>query len=278
MYLADCYAQNGQTASAWAMFKEAATAANAANQKDRARTATQKADELEKKLAYVAITFASGADVAGLEVKRDGDVVGKATIGTKLPVDPGKHTFEASAPGKKPWSTTIEIPNAPGSTTVTIPALADAPADAAPATPADGAKDQPPPAAPQGADAAQESGWPAQKTAALVAGGVGVVGVAIGAIFGVMTISSWGTAQDTCADEGEDALQCDEAGVDAGERAKTNGTISTIGFIVGGVGLAAGVVLWVTAPSGSPEKTGKSIRVTPALGPGIAGLEVGGRF
>src|SRR5205823_5224096 len=109
LYLADCFEKNGQTASAWSQFLDAAAAARAAGQPDREKKARERASALEGRLNRLSITLLPGADVAGLEVKRDGVVVPKAAFGTPVPIDPGEHVVAASAPGKRPWSTRVPI-------------------------------------------------------------------------------------------------------------------------------------------------------------------------
>src|SRR5580698_2670520 len=49
--LATCYERNGQVASAWVTYKEAATVARKADQPERAQLARRKAAELEPKLS-----------------------------------------------------------------------------------------------------------------------------------------------------------------------------------------------------------------------------------
>ncbi|HEY2733078.1 MAG TPA: tetratricopeptide repeat protein, partial [Polyangiales bacterium] len=44
LYLAECYEKLGRTASAWAMFREASSAARAEGQSDRSKTGTARAD------------------------------------------------------------------------------------------------------------------------------------------------------------------------------------------------------------------------------------------
>src|SRR3954463_3119256 len=56
--LADCWGHSGPTASAWAMFLDAAAAARAANQEDRAKVAKERAGKLEPKLAHMTIRIA----------------------------------------------------------------------------------------------------------------------------------------------------------------------------------------------------------------------------
>ena len=66
----------------------------------------------------------------------DGLQIGRAALGTPTPVDPGKHVVEAKAPGKKPWSETVEIGAASDNKTVTVPVLEVEPGALAGAPPA----------------------------------------------------------------------------------------------------------------------------------------------
>ncbi len=62
----------------------------------------------------------------GLEIRRDGVAVLQAELDSALPVDPGSHTLEASAPGKQPWSTTVQIGADAPNVVVDVPELAEA--------------------------------------------------------------------------------------------------------------------------------------------------------
>ena len=64
--LGDCYDKNGQTASAWAQFIEAATAARKVGDARREQAARGRATALEGKLAKLAISISAAADVPGL--------------------------------------------------------------------------------------------------------------------------------------------------------------------------------------------------------------------
>ena len=123
LYLGECYARVGRSASAWATFREAASLASAANQLDRARQARLRATDLEPKLAYVKIVVPEAVlHLAGLAVLRDGDAVDLTLLGTSLPVDPGSTRIEVRAPGYEPFVNTAEI--APASRTdVEVPRL-----------------------------------------------------------------------------------------------------------------------------------------------------------
>jgi hypothetical protein len=129
--LADCYEHIGRTASAWAHFIGAASAAKAAGQPAREKAARDRAAALEPKLAHMAIVVPDAARVSGLEVKRDEETVGAAQWGQAVPVDPGQHAVVATAPGKRAYRAVLDVGEA-STTKVLIPSLEDAPADAAP--------------------------------------------------------------------------------------------------------------------------------------------------
>ena len=97
-----------------------------------------------------------------------------------------------------------------------------------------------------------------------VVGGVGVVGLAAGVIFGLSANSQ---RDDAVAAPG----QREAIGLE--DDAKSSATLSNVSFVVGGVLLAAGVTWWALDLKAS-KKTGTS---TPAmrvgLGPGIVHLE-----
>lgn len=118
--LAICYESMGRTASAWSLYLDVAGQAKATNQTDREKKARDAAKALEPKLSKLTIEVASPPE--GLEVRRNGQVVGQATWGTPVPVDPGEIKVTAMAPSRKLWEKTIKIEK-PGETTVKIPEL-----------------------------------------------------------------------------------------------------------------------------------------------------------
>jgi len=235
LYLAECYERTGHVASAWAQFTEAAQVAN--SQSDaRQEIARERAAALAPKLPK--LTFAVAGDAStNITIKRDGIIVGAATWATATPVDPGTHTVEASAPGKRPWTTTIEIAQAEEKR-VDVPVLEDAPVEATPGGPAK-----------QG-----ESGR-SQRTVGLALAGIGVVGVAFGTYFGLHAQSR---LDDSNADGHCNGNQCDRVGFDARNESRSAALASTISFIAGGVLIVGGAALFFTAPRASAV----------ALGPG----------
>jgi hypothetical protein len=77
---------------------------------------------------------------------------------------------------------------------------------------------------------------------AIVAGSVGVVGVGIGAIFGLQALSKKNDAQNACPN-----VCSDQQGADRWSDAKSTATVSTVAFIAGGVALGGAAALWFTA-------------------------------
>lgn len=251
--LADCYEKNGQIASAWARFHEALSNAQKLNRADREKTARERADKLEPRLIKLTI----GAKDHDLEVKLDGSPLDAAVLGTAVPVDPGKHTVEASAKGKKPWSTTIEVSEKNKVASLDIPALEDEPVSSPPAN-----ENKPKVEGP-----GDDGGGSNMKIIGIAVGAAGLAGIGVGSFFGLRTSSKWKEAKTHC----NTSYECDATGVDLTDQARSSGNIATLGFVAGGALLIGGVVLFLTAPSGKPAN-----KVNVGVGPGS--LVVGGTF
>jgi hypothetical protein len=239
--LAECYEKAGRLASAWTTFVEVAHAAQAAGRKDREAIARERAEALKPKLSYLAIKVPEGvANTPGLQIKRDGIVVGRPQWDAAVPVDSGQHAIEASAPDRKAWRTPITVTLGPGTTTITIPTLTVVQIAATPASRTITSE-----------DGAELGTWSSQRTIGLIVGGIGVAGVVVGAVFGVQSFNKNDDSNDYCMTGTPD--RCDETGLELREDATTAANVSTVTFVLGGAALAAGVVLFVTAPSKAPD-------------------------
>jgi hypothetical protein len=251
--LADAYEKNGQTASAYGAWREAGILARRLGETAHDVEAHQRGDKLEPLLSKLLLDVAAGNRGAGVTLKEDGREIPEAAWGTALPLDSGEHTVEASAPGKQTWKATVRIGATPGTTTTAVPVLEAA------ATPE----------AQGGAGAAPF--WGPRRIAGLSVGGAGIVSIAVGAILGVLS----GKQLSLAKSEGNcnAALTiCNQTGLDMDASAKTLAHGSTATFVIGGAAVAAGVVLWATAPSAGAAPT-SGVRVT--VGP-VAGAESGG--
>jgi len=85
----------------------------------------------------------------------------------------------------------------------------------------------------------------AQRMWSVVALATGGAGLAFGGVTGLLALGKRGQLDDTgkCTDGCPTSLKADV------DKLSTYRTLSTVGFIAGGVLSAAGIVLWVTAPS-----------------------------
>jgi hypothetical protein len=272
LVIALCHEAQGKTATAWAEFGVALGEARKDKRSDREAAAAQHMKAIEAKLTRLRIVVSTKVD--GLEVRRDGSRVGDAQWGTPLPVDPGDHAFEARAPGKKPWAKTLAVVGEGATVDVTIPPLEEDNLDGlvppilptSRAAPGSGA---PPSSRPADGDGSGDRG--ARLTWAAIVGGVGLVATGVGIGFGVSASSKWSDADKACPGGHCTRVADQRLGKDAG----TAADISTAMFVVGGIGLATGLVLWLTAPSGEPSSN-QAVRVTPMLTRDSGGLQVGG--
>ena len=265
--LGDCYEKAGQTASAWASFNHAEFMARNARDKPRGDEAARRAKALETQLSKLVIDVVAGSRAPGLEVRRDGTLLDAGLWGSAIPVDPGVHTIGATAPGKQAWTTTVLVETKPGVVTVRVPALIPAPRPQARAG-----------EAPSGSDDDQPSTWSTQRTAGLVVGGVGVVGVVIGAIFGVDAIGKNDDSLASCLPN--DPGQCDADGVELREDAYTSARVSTVVAALGGAAFVGGAIVFLTAPSAAPSKSTSTVTVVarPTLGMTGPGLVLQGEW
>jgi hypothetical protein len=260
--LADCYEKIGQTASAWAGFLEAASAAKSMGQIDREKVARERAAALAPRLSKLTITSSQAATLAGLEIKRDGAPVGRALWGTAIAVDPGSHAIEVTAPGKKPWQTVAKVEGDKASVVVTIPPLEDAPAQAQEAPKAEG----------QDASVDLSSAGKGRRTLGIIVAGVGVVGLGLGTAFALEARDNNESSFAHC--DPIDKNSCQPEGVNLRNDARTAGNLATVSVGVGMAALVAGAVLYFTAPSGEKPRA----LIVPSAAPGAAGLAVVGRY
>jgi hypothetical protein len=252
--LADCNEKLGKTASAWAQYREATSLARAAGSSEREKFATDRSKALEPHLSTLTIRVAAGdAGAAPVEVKRDGMSVNSAELGSAIPVDPGAHEVTAASPGMKAWSSKIDVGKDAAKVEVEVPKL----------EPADGTT--PATAGPTDESPAKSHGS-SLRPVAIAVGAVGIVGIGVGAFFGLSASSSWSEAKDTCNDVPNG---CSSEGVKQQQSASTKATVSTVAFIAGGAFLAAGTVLWFTAGSGDKQ-------TAIGIGPGM--IAARGRF
>ena len=205
---------------------------------DRRAQVDRETGELRGRVAHV--TIASNVD--GVVVALDDTPLASRPAGEALLVGEGRHKLTASRPG---FVTATRIVDIAGGDTVTIRL------DLTPEAP------PPPPVA-------RES---SNYTAAAAAGAAGVAGVAVGTVFGVLTMNGKSTLDGECSA----AKVCParaQGDIDAYSR---NGVISGVGFGVGAIGLVLGGYLFFHERGKEGPAAARSV-LTPWIGPATAGF------
>jgi hypothetical protein len=241
--LAECYEQRGLTASAHATFEAAREISTRTGRTDRAEVAELRKRRLEPMLRRLIIVPPNPAPKS-LVMHLDGQPLDRSRWNVPVPVDPGVHLIRASADAVPDYATRVPAPEVGTSASVPIPLPPH---------------QQPEPNRGRGLDG--------QRLGAIACGVLGAAGVVTGTVFGLQSQSKHEESDKYCT-----GRTCrDDRGVTLMDDARTAGTVSTIGFIVGGVGLGAAAVLWFTRPLGREAAT-----VEVGLGP--AAVRVAGRW
>jgi serine/threonine-protein kinase len=248
--LGDCYDQTGKPSRAWATFREAEAAAQHEGQSDRVKYAKRRAQETEAKLVRLTVDVPSDVRIPSLEVLRDGETLREPLWGSAVPVDPGDHLVEARAPGFKTFESRVTATHDPIVVRV-VPLEHEAPQTVEPPPPpaltappvtfeSERGTPLPPPPPPPSS---------AARTAGFVTGTIGLVGIGVGALFGVLAIDRDNAARGA----GCDATTCPTQGaLDISNDAKKFAIASDVAFIAGGVFVVTGIICLLAAPRSSP--------------------------
>jgi hypothetical protein len=194
-----------------------------------------------------------------------------ALDGRAKPIDPGQHTLRFETAGAAPIEQTLQIHEGEKNRTITASFAAASPAPAAvgPAAVA------PPAAAAPSADTSRDH---KPSVAGFVVGGIGVAGLVVGAAVGGVVLSKKATADADCHAMGTSWV-CSADGRAATDAGKALGPVSTVGFIVGGVGVAVGAVLLIVQGRGAPApKPAAAVAMGPRIVPGGGAWQLRGSW
>jgi hypothetical protein len=238
--LAACRAKQGRNATAWAHFVAAERLAAKQGRADHQLEATERARALEVGLSYLTIRVSQPA--VGLVVTRNGQHVSAGSFGVKIPVDPGRFVIEASARGFVPVRRLVMVGPRSDHQVVDLPPLLPAAPAAASA----------PSAAPAPTEARPPAAAAGSNTATWIAGGVGLMGLGIGGVFGALALSSDASARRACGDR---TTNCPRDALAHAETRDRQALIATLGVSVGLAGTAVATWLILSGANTSNAQT-----------------------
>jgi hypothetical protein len=245
--LAMCHEADGKLASAWAEFVSVEARARNEGRPDREQAAHARSQALKPRLSTLEIRVAPEvAALPGLEVRRDGNVVGRGAWNVVVPVDGGDHVVEVTATDRAAWRGQASLKAESDAAVLTVPVLAALPAGTKQsATQHDDVKPQP-------------ARWGSLEWAGISVAGAGLIGLGIGGYFLSSALSHKSESSKDC-----DGNLCGHDGATERRSAVSNGNRATIFGIAGGVLAAGGATLFVigrkhshgaeTATANAPE-------------------------
>ena len=300
--LAQAEEQLGQLASAQADYARSLEGAATEGKGDVVQAAELAQRALLPRVPHVRIVVsAEGVRAGSGSAASGGGVNASATIddrpvptGTPVAVDPGDHRLVVSAPAMRSATLSVrlgegqqlDVPvsleaertvaaaNVSASTTLQAPLAASARASNG-ASSANGggamrAEDD------REAASGASTGGPSTswRTAGALTAAVGVIALGVGVVFGLDSKSKHDAAVKVCPESA--CMNANDAKL--WHDAVSAGNASTIAFILGGIGVVGGAVLWFAAPSSSSSsgnRSGRGGRGTEArigVGPGSVQL------
>lgn len=244
--LAVCHEKEGRTATAWFELLDALAVARREGRDDRAKLAQEHIAAVEPSLPRMIVIVPANADLPALQIRRNGGLIGRSAWATAMPVDPGEHVIEATAPGRRTFRKRVTA--RPGVVqAVTIEPLEDL-----------------------GPRRTPRLGL---RTAGFVAGGVGLLWIGVGSFYGLRTFAKRSQSNDLCP-----GGSCSVNGVKLNDEAKLAADLSTVSFTLGAIGVGLGATLLVLGHAPEEPSKGDAPRVRVSIGPAGAAVAVQSAF
>lgn len=239
LYLGDCYERAGRFASALATFQEAQEFSKGRNEPEREHLASVRAAALEPRVPRLELRLGSEELPDDLLITLNGTPVERRDLNRPLPYDAGTYEVHFSAPGFQTFTTEVELRNGESrSAVVKVPRL----------KPLGGGLSRE--GAPPRSLGARGEGAEPGNTQRTVGWIVGAAGLALGIGSGVFTYLAASRNADSKSNcNPSDRNRCSVRGVSARQDAQDLALAATVAGIAGGVGVAGGLVLYLSAPS-----------------------------
>jgi len=263
--LAYCQELSGLLATSRASYLAAARLAEREGHRDRQTAALERAQALLSRVSRVTVIVPRELLVLpGFHLQRDGIEFERASFGIAVATDGGSHSFEASAPGRVPWTTTVNLFAEGDQKSLILPVLD-------PVAPAQSAVH----AAPRPRAAQGPSSKATLERVSLGLAAASVVGFAVGTGFALRANSK---NDDSNADN-HCSNGCDPQGTHYRNQALAAARVSTWSFVAGGALAAASVTLYIhTNSSSSSVGSSAPTKVQASVTPGALGLQLSGIF
>lgn len=252
--LGDCEVRIGKIVSAAGHYKLAAAGFPKGDK--RREMVAQKAADLEPKFAHLTIRLAPTVP-ASARITRAGATFDRSEVGVSVAVDPGKLAVVVSASERKDavYDMTLAETEA-RDLTVDVGAPLDTKVVSTVKI----------------VDRPVTTGVSPVRAAGFVVGGIGLVGVGLGAVTGILAMGKASIVKEHC---NTTTYECDADGVDAARAGEILAPLSTVAFIAGGVLLAGGVVMIL---AGGKKKEAATVSFVPSFGPQGASAALVGSF
>jgi hypothetical protein len=208
--------------------------------RDAART---EAEALARRIPTVTLVISGLPETTPLRVALDGASVRSETARLPRKLNPGSHAISISAPGFEPATTQVTIGEGEDRRVEVLLHPSSERTGPEPVTPRSGTGSGSPP------------------VVAIVAGGVGVLGLIVGVSAGVAASSKHSTLSGEC--DTASGTCPPSAGGDLGTFHSLR-SVSTVGYVVGALGVVAGGVLFFAMPTSKESPVSTGLYVGPA--------------
>ncbi len=213
-------------------------------------------DNLETRIPVVSVTVKGAPEGATLTVTINAISLPGAALAAPIRLNPGHHVISVKTDAAAGSQEIDVVEKDKKDITITLAPTSTAP----PPTPTE--TETPPEAPPPPPPEPKHT----MRTVAFVGFGVGGVGLIAGVVTGVLTLSAKSSALNGCRDN-----RCPPSTFSDLDTASTMSTISTVSFIVAGIGAGVGITALVIGDKpAAPAPTGA--RITPWIGLGSAGV------
>lgn len=204
----------------------------------------------------------SGVDVVTVRISVDGAPI-ETRLGSAIAIDPGTHHVTVEATGYATGSRDVVLAEGEKVRRERIVLVTARPVSTSMAAPTAPSAVLSPPATPLASPAKGRT----QQTLGVVTGATGLGGLGAGIVLGLLASGKRSDQIANC----ESSTSCADRAAALDDHASASGyaTASTVGFVAGGLLVAAGVALYLTAP---PSRTSTGATVGPNVGLGSAGV------